>query len=150
MQQLASAALAPLFQVPWSVAGPACSPHQVRVLIVDHDTRVCAGLKLMMLDLGYRSTRTARYAIRALTLVGAFAPDIALLELDLPDMSVYRLAQAMRNHARTHLCRLSLIAVADAEAHASGVLARAAGFDGYLPKPIRPPELDHVLESLRR
>jgi CheY-like chemotaxis protein len=104
----------------------------------------------MMLDLGYRATRTARYAIRALGLVGEFSPDIALLELDLPDMSVYRLAQAMRNHARAHPCRLSLIAVADAEAHASGDLARAAGFDGYLAKPIRSPQLDHVLQSLRR
>jgi DNA-binding response OmpR family regulator len=110
----------------------------------------CAGLKLMMLDLGYRSTRTARYAIRALGLVGAFAPDIALLELDLPDMNVYRLAQVMRTCARAHQCRLSLIAVADGEAHASSVLARAAGFDGYLAKPIRLPELDHVLQSLRR
>lgn len=150
MQHQAPAALAPLFQVPWSVAGPARSHHQVRVLIVDHDTSACAGLKLMMLELGYRSTRTARYAIRAMALVGAFAPDIALLELDLPDMNAYRLAEVMRRRAHAHPRRLSLIAMAEGEAYASGVLARAAGFEGYLAKPIRPPELDYVLESLGR
>lgn len=150
LQHLAPAVLARPFEVPRSVAGPAGSYHQARVLIVDHDMNVCTGLKLMMLELGYRSTRTARYAIRALGLVGAFAPHIALLELDLPDMNVYRLAQVMRTSAHAHQCRLRLIAVANGEPHASGVLARAAGFDGYLAKPIRSSELNHVLQSLRR
>jgi CheY-like chemotaxis protein len=104
----------------------------------------------MMLDLGYRSTHTERYAIRALGFVGQLSPHIALLDLELPDMSVYRLAQVMRSHARKHLCRLSLVAVANREAHASADLARAAGFDGYLAKPIRSSQLDHVLQSLRR
>jgi CheY-like chemotaxis protein len=104
----------------------------------------------MLLDLGYRSTCSARSAIRALGLVGEFSPDIALLELDLPDMCVYRLAQVMRRHARAHSCRLSLIAVAERDAHASADLARVAGFDGYLAKPIRLPELNHVLQTRRR
>jgi CheY-like chemotaxis protein len=104
----------------------------------------------MLFDLGYRSTCAARSAIRALGLVGEFAPDIALLELDLPDMCVYRLAQMMRRHAREQVSRLRLIAVAKREAHAAGDLARAAGFDGYLAKPIRLLELDHVLQTRRR
>ncbi|HEU4627317.1 MAG TPA: response regulator [Steroidobacteraceae bacterium] len=119
------------------------------MLIVDHDMRSCVSLKLMFLDLGYRSTRTTYTANRALALINGFSPTLVLLELDLPDMSVYRLAQLMRMYAQTIVCRFRLIAMVGREAHASGELVRAAGFDGYLAKPIRPPALDHVLQSLR-
>jgi CheY-like chemotaxis protein len=109
----------------------------------------CAFLKLMFLDLGYRSTRTACSADRALVLASAFSPALVLLELGLPDMSVHRLAQMMRLHARTNVCRLNLIAMAAREASCSTDLARAAGFDGYLAKPVRAPALNHMLWSLR-
>jgi CheY-like chemotaxis protein len=85
-----------------------------------------------------------------MALLGGFSPDIVLLELDMPDTDIYRLAQVIRTHAQAHLCRLRLIAVAKREAHALGDLARAASFDGYLAKPIRTSALDHLLQNLRR
>jgi len=102
----------------------------------------------MMFDLGYRSTCTARSAIRALDLVGRSPPEIALLDLNLPNASVYRLAEIMRIHSQPHRSRLSLIAMAERETHASGDLARAAGFDGFLVKPVRRLALDHLLRNL--
>ena len=132
-----------------SFIAPAGSHEQARVLIVDHDRHSCLSLKLMFLDLGYRSTRTAFSPSRALALVDGFSPALVLLELDLPGTSVYQLAQEIRNCARENVCRLSLIAVAPRGAHASGDLARAAGFDGYLAKPIQRDALNDLLSDLR-
>jgi CheY-like chemotaxis protein len=128
----------------------ACSHERGRVLIVDHDECSCASLQLLLLDLGYRFTCTAHSAARALSVVSRFSPAIALLDLDLPGISVYRLAQVMRLHAHAHSYWLRLIAVATRETCVSGDLARAAGFDGYLAKPIEPPVLDQLLQNLGR
>jgi CheY-like chemotaxis protein len=144
------AGLTPPLEAPQVVTAPAHSYDGARVLIVDHDECSCDALQLLLLDLGYRSTCTAHSATHALSMVGGFLPGIALLELDLPDMSVYRLAQMMRLHAHARSYPLRLIAVATRETHASGDLARAAGFDAYLAKPIQAPVLDELLQSLGR
>ena len=149
MHQRALIASAHSFAVLASIIAPAGSHDQTGVLIVDHDRPSCLSLKLMFLDLGYRSTRTACSANRALALVDEFSPALVLLQLDLPGMSVYQLARRIRNSARENVARLDLIAVAPRGAHASGDLARAAGFDGYLAKPIRPAALNQLLHNLR-
>jgi CheY-like chemotaxis protein len=148
LQQHALATLTRAFELPAALKIPARARYPTRVLIVDHDINSCASLKLMLLDLGYRSTCRAHSGARALALAGGFSPAIVLLELGLPDMCVYQLAQLMRRHASRYSRRLSLVAVAPRETHASGDLARAAGFDGYLAKPVGSLELASVLRHL--
>jgi CheY-like chemotaxis protein len=123
---------------------------QVRVLIVNEDLRSAASLKQTLLELGYPTTRTAYSARRALRVAGEFAPTFALLDLELPDMSGYQLASMLRTHEARGVRQLPLIAVAERSAFGCDDLARAAGFAGYLIKPIRAWMLDDVLRTLER
>jgi len=131
-----------------ATAGLARSYDQVRVLIVDEDMRSSASLRSMLVDLGYQYTRAAYSGKRALVLASEFSPTVVLLDIDLPDMSGYRLAHMMRTHTEAHVRRLRLIAVAD-RWYASRELVRAAGFQGCLAKPVRRSALSSLLRILR-
>jgi CheY-like chemotaxis protein len=79
-----------------------------------------------------------------------FSPSVALLDLVLPDMSGFQLAQTLRSHIRSHVRRVSLIAVAERDIFGTGDLARAAGFVGCLAKPVPRIELNSLLRKLCR
>lgn len=121
-----------------------------RILIVNEDMRSADALKRTLAELGYRATFTAYSARRALVAADDFSPAIALLDLELPDMSGFQLAQKLRAHASRHVRRVSLIAVAESDAFGNGELASAAGFAGCLTKPVRPTDLNRLLHSLWR
>jgi CheY-like chemotaxis protein len=120
---------------------------QRKVMIVDEDMRSSDSLKLMLFDLGYRHTCAAYSGKRALALAGEISPMVVLLDLELPDMSGYHLAYMMRTHAEAHVRQVTLIAMAGS--NEVGELARAAGFQGCLTKPIRHAALNGLLHFLR-
>jgi two-component system OmpR family response regulator len=107
---------------------------QIRVLIVDNDMTSADSLELMLHEAGYRNTRVA-YSGRAALEIGAeFHPDIVLLELNLLDMDGYALAQSLRERAQS--AELRLIALTSSREHAGRELARVAGCERYLLKPV--------------
>jgi CheY-like chemotaxis protein len=125
-------------------------PHeQMRVMIVDEDTRSSASLKLMLRDLGFLHTCAAYSGKRALALASEMSPTVVLLDLELPDMTGYHLAYMMRTHCEAHVRQLKLIAIAQHRAYAVGELARAAGFQGCLTKPVRHAALNGLLQFLQ-
>jgi CheY-like chemotaxis protein len=127
---------------------PALAHADLRILIVNEDMRSAASLKRTLYELGYRTTFTAYSAKRALVAADDFSPSVALLDLELPDMSGFQLAQQLRAHSCSHVRRVSLFAVAERNVFGNNQLARAAGFAGCLTKPVLPLELSELLRDL--
>jgi len=124
------------------------APANFRVLIVNEDMRCADSLKRTLHDLGYFTTFTAYSARRALVAAVEFSPAIALLDLDLPDMTGYQLANRFRSHLSKGVRQLPLLAIAELPQYANAELTRAAGFMGCLDKPVPPMALSLLLSRL--
>ena len=108
----------------------------LRILLVSDDVHCAARLKRTLQTLGYSETLVASSGKGALDAVSSYSPVVAIVDLDLSDMTGYGLARSLRTHAELKVRRIPLIAVADRLEAATGKLARAAGFLGVVPKPV--------------
>lgn len=125
------------------------APSNFRILIVNEDMRSADTLKRTLYDLGYFTTLTAYSAKRALMVAEDFSPAIALLDLELPDMTGYQLAGKLRDHLAKSVRKVPLLAIAELSKHGTAELTRAAGFMGWLPKPVDPVALNAILARLQ-
>jgi CheY-like chemotaxis protein len=134
-------------------AGPetasALAPSNFRILIVNEDMRSADSLKRTLNDLGYFTTCTAYSARRALVVAEEFSPAVALLDLVLPDMTGYQLASRLRSHLSGFVRKVPLLAIAELPLHGTAELTRAAGFMGWLAKPVEPVALNALLARLQ-
>ena len=125
------------------------SPSNFRILIVNEDMRSADTLKHTLNDMGYFATCTAYSGRRALAVAENFAPAVALLDLELPDMTGYQLAGRLRSHLALAVRKVPLLAIAELSAFGTDELTRAAGFMGWLPKPVEPVALNALLGRLQ-
>jgi CheY-like chemotaxis protein len=112
----------------------ALSAEPLRILIVDNDIKSSSCLELMLHASGYSETRVAYSGHAALAIAAEFRPTVVLLELDLLDMSGCEVARLLRERAQS--ADLHLIALTASREHAGRELARVAGFERYLLKPV--------------
>jgi len=131
-------------ELAWGLA-----PSNFPILIVNEDMRSADSLKRTLHDLGYLTTFTAYSARRALTAVVDFSPAVALLDLELPDMTGYQLASKLRAHLSNVVRRVPLLAVAELHKFGNAELTRAAGFMGCLSKPVESDALNALLGKLQ-
>jgi CheY-like chemotaxis protein len=122
----------------------ALSTPPVRILIVDDDIRSSNSLELILNASGYSETRVAYSGHAALAIAAEFQPSVVLLELSLLDMSGYEVARLLRERAQGH--DLRLIALTSSREHAGRELARVAGFERYLLKPVAALDLSGLLQ----
>lgn len=125
------------------------APSSFRILIVNEDMRSADSLKHTLSDLGYPTTVTAYSARRALEVAVDFSPAVALLDLELPDMTGYQLAGRFRSHLSKGMRQVPLLAIAELSRFGDEELTRAAGFMGCLAKPIPPMALNALLSKLQ-
>jgi CheY-like chemotaxis protein len=125
------------------------APSNFRILIVNEDMRSADSLKHTLHDLGYFTTFTAYSARRALVAAVEFSPAVALLDLDLPDMTGYQLAQRFQSHLAKSVRQVPLLAIAEISAYGDAELTRAAGFVGCLAKPVPSIGLNTLLTRLQ-
>ncbi len=114
----------------------------LRVLVVDDNVDAADTLADLLGDLGY-SVRATYDAVSALELAGRFDPEVCFLDIGLPVMDGYELAQRLRQAENAAGRRL--IAVTGYGQDADRRRARAAGFDGHLVKPVSLDALEGVL-----
>jgi CheY-like chemotaxis protein len=112
-----------------------------RVLIAD-DNRDAADSLGILLEMAGHEVRIAHLGQEALALAQAFRPNIALLDIGMPDLSGYEVAAALRRQpwAKT----LQLIALTGWGQEEDRRRAREAGFDHHLIKPIDPEHLERL------
>src|SRR5690348_1051213 len=125
------------------------APSNFRILIVNEDMRSADSLKHTLHDLGYFTTFTAYSARRALVAAVEFSPAVALLDLELPDMTGYQLAHRFRSHLTKSVRLVPLLAIAELSLHGDAELTRAAGFMGCLAKPVPSLALNALLIRLQ-
>lgn len=113
-----------------------------RILIVDDDVDAADSLASLVQSEGYGDARVAYTGAAALALAIEFRPTVLLVDLDLPDMSGYDLARHLYQHSP--LQNLRLIALTASSEHPGRELARVAGIERYLSKPVGSAALDEV------
>jgi two-component system CheB/CheR fusion protein len=117
-----------------------------RVLIVD-DNEDAANSLAMILKLGGHETASVYTAVDALQRAAAFKPDVVLLDIGLPGMDGYEVAQKMRE--LPGLRDIRLVAVTGYGRSDDRLRARDAGFDDHLTKPVEFAALERTLAGIR-
>lgn len=117
-----------------------------RVLVAD-DNRDAADSLATLLQLSGHEVRVAYGGAAALSLAQAFRPEFALLDIGMPDLNGYRVAEALR--AEPWGASPYLIALTGWGQDEDKRKALAAGFDAHLTKPIELDQLTRLLESRR-
>ena len=112
---------------------PARLASKLRVLVVD-DNVDAAQTMALALELFGCETQVAHTAASALELVDSLAPDIALLDIGLPDFNGYELARRLRLQPGGRA--ITLIAATGWGQEKDRRMALEAGFDHHLTKPI--------------
>jgi len=125
--------------------GLQAAPAPLRVLVVDDNADVTASLKRLLGRLGY-DVRTAADGFAGLATAEEFRPDVALLDVGMPKMSGYDLAQRIRETSWGKT--IVLIAVTGWGQSEDKRRAREAGFDHHLVKPEAANDLVKLLASL--
>lgn|GEM_PF-2458041 len=119
--------------------------RRLRVLVAD-DNRDSADTLAMLLRMSGHETRTANDGERALLIAFSGWPDIAVLDIEMPLLSGYEVARAIR--ATSNAARVALVALTGWTREIERAKARVAGFDTFLTKPVEFTELDAVLRQL--
>ena len=122
-------------------------PEALRILIVDDHEDSAEMLSMLLTGKGH-TTRLALDGTAALAVAAAFKPHVGLLDLSLPGMSGYELAQRLRAVPGLSLIRLVAVTGHGSDAHRAK--ARAAGFTEHLLKPVDLQAIDAVLASVRQ
>jgi len=110
-----------------------------RILVVDDDVKAADALASLLQSTGYGDARVAYSGATALALAVEFLPTVALVDLELLDMSDYEVARHLSQHPQLQTLRL-IAMTADSE-HPGRELAREAGVERYLLKPVGSAEL---------
>jgi signal transduction histidine kinase/ActR/RegA family two-component response regulator len=122
----------------------AAESAQCKVLVVD-DNRDAADTLVLLLSLSGFEAQAAYAPSAALGLVDAFGPDVAVLDIGLPEMDGYELARRLRESKPPFEGKL--IALTGYGQQKDVEAALAAGFDAHLTKPVEP---DALLELVAR
>jgi len=109
------------------------TPSAPLVLIVDDNDRNRRLAGDVLRAAGLR-TLEAGSGAEAITIAAAHLPDVVLLDLELPDMHGTDVALELRNGAQT--ARIPIVALSARRKPDEEDGLSAAGFDGYLEKPI--------------
>jgi signal transduction histidine kinase/ActR/RegA family two-component response regulator len=109
----------------------ACRP--LDILIVDDNADAADMLSMYLGSVGHR-VQVAYEGQRGLALAEAAAPDVLLLDIGLPDIDGYQLAQRFRALPQT--AHATLIALTGYGQASDRERSNAAGFDHHLTKPV--------------
>lgn len=114
-----------------------------RRIVVADDNEDSAESFAMLLSFSGHEVRIAHDGAAALDAVRDFRPDVAFLDIGMPGLTGYEVAEAVR--AEPWGRDVTLIAVTGWGQPDDQARARTAGFDRHLIKPIDPAEVDRLL-----
>jgi len=120
-------------------------PPGLRVLVVD-DNRDAVETLAMLLGLWGHDVRLAADGPSAVESAAAHRPDVVLLDISLPGMSGYEVAERLR--ANPELRETVLVAMTGYGQAEDKKETQAAGFTLHLVKPVEPDRLQKLLADL--
>ncbi len=116
-----------------------------RILVVDDNEAAAIGMQKLLTHHGYEA-HAVHSGTEAIKQARAFAPDVILLDIGLPDMSGHTAARTIRAEQGTR--RLRLIALTGYGQDSDRAAALESGFDLHLTKPVGSADIAAALASL--
>lgn len=118
-----------------------------RSILIVEDSKDIAETMALLLEAAGHKTTVAHYGADALARVDEFAPDLILLDIGLPGMNGYEVAQRLRQHPR--LGNAVIAALTGYGQHQDRERSAAAGFDAHFVKPVDIEALNAFIAGLQ-
>lgn len=119
--------------------------ERIRVLIVDDYAPAAESLALLLHEMGYQ-TLVARDGAAGLTALAKFRPQVALVDIGLPVIDGYEVAQTVRRTPGFE--DLPLVAITGYGQPSDHVRVMSAGFNEHVIKPLDAAHISELIERL--
>ena len=126
---------------PAMLVAPAASSVTSQILLVE-DNRDAREMLRLVLEMEGHSVLDTGDGATAVRLAIEHAPAVVVIDIGLPEMDGFEVAQRIRARLGANVRLVALTGYGDADAHARSL---EAGFDAHLVKPVEPRELLRVL-----
>ena len=120
---------------------------RLRIVVADDDPDTVRTLRLLLEHEGHE-VKSAGNGQAALDAVRDFGADVLLLDIGMPGLNGYEVAQKLRE--RYGSAKPTLIAITGRDSDSDKSFARSTGFDHYVSKPYEPRKLLALLEERGR
>ena len=121
------------------------TPRRFRILVVDDNHDSALSLAMMLSIMGH-DTRTAHDGESAVETAESFLPEVILLDIGLPKLNGYEVAQRIREHAWGR--SMFLIAVTGWGQEEDRQRSSEVGLNVHMVKPVEPAALEKLLAGL--
>jgi CheY-like chemotaxis protein len=121
------------------------TPRRFRILVVDDNQDSALSLAMMLSIMGHE-TRTANDGESAVTAAENFLPEVVLLDIGLPKLNGYEVAQRIREQAWG--ASMFLIAVTGWGQEEDRQRSSEVGLNVHMVKPVEPAALERLLATL--
>ena len=122
------------------------TPNRFKILVVDDNHDSALSLAMMLSIMGHE-TRTAHDGESAVTTAEMFLPDVVLLDIGLPKLNGYEVAQRIRQSSWG--ASMFLIAVTGWGQDEDRQRSSEVGLNVHMVKPVEPSALEKLLSELR-
>src|SRR5687768_7961555 len=124
---------------------PAAAPRRFKILVVDDNHDSALSMAMMLQIMGH-DTRTAHDGESAVSTAEAFLPEVVLLDIGLPKLNGYEVAQRIREKAWGE--SMYLIAVTGWGQDEDRQRSSEVGLNLHMVKPVEPAALEKLLAAL--
>lgn len=124
---------------------PKLSENSLSILVVDDNRDAAQSLSLLLSSEGH-TVWLAYDGYQALQVALNKLPEVVLLDIGLPGMDGYAVAQSLRQHSEMKMTHL--IALSGYGRQEDRKQAKEVGFNGYLTKPVNFSELQEALAAV--
>jgi CheY-like chemotaxis protein/two-component sensor histidine kinase len=128
-----------------AVAALAPAPRSRHRILLVEDNAETRDAMFAALQLDGHRVYEAADGEAGLRTIAAVKPDVAVIDIGLPDLDGFEVAEALRASPERH--KMVLIAVTGFERPDTLRRAREAGFDQYVAKPVAPEELCRLIDA---
>jgi CheY-like chemotaxis protein len=128
-----------------SPATPGTTPRRFKILVVDDNHDSALSLAMMLSIMGHE-TRTAHDGESAVHAAETFLPEVVLLDIGLPKLNGYEVAQRLREQPWGQA--MYLIAVTGWGQEEDRQRSTEVGLNVHMVKPVEPAALEKLLAGL--
>jgi PAS domain S-box-containing protein len=121
--------------------------HPLRILVVDDNVDAARSMA-MLLEVSGHVVWLAHDGVAAVAAAAEYRPHVLFLDIGLPKLDGYRVAECLRSNAATR--DIVLVAITGYGQAADREQARAAGFDHHLVKPVDFPSVEEILAQISK